>query len=179
MVLLPVYFIYMMEKDKYSLIVGVGNTLLTDDGVGIHILQRLKEEKSLKGNKFLDLGTSSMDIGYYINDNIAKMVIIDCIRSEDDEPGSLFKLRLEDLAAKKRQNFSLHQLKLIDSLKLVSIENDFPETIILGIVPKDIKTFSEGLSDEMISKFPLLYKRVLSLIIDFLGDDINQNVRTD
>jgi len=165
-----------MEEDRYNLIVGVGNTLLTDDGIGIHILQRLKEEENLKGNRFLDLGTSSMDIGYYINDNILKMVIIDCIKSEDDKPGTLFKMGLDDLAARKKENFSLHQLKLIDSLKLVSIGNDFPETIILGIVPKDIKTFSEGLSDEMISKFPLIYKKALSLIIDFLGDDISQTV---
>ena len=158
-----------MKEDKYNLIVGVGNTLLTDDGIGIHILQRLKEEESLKGSQFLDLGTSSMDIGYYINNNIAKMVIIDCIKSEEDAPGTLFKLGLDDLAAKKRQNFSLHQLKLIDSLKLVSIGSEFPETMVLGIVPKDTKTFSERLSGELMKKLPLIYGKIITLIIDFLG----------
>ena len=162
-----------MKEDRYNLIVGVGNTLLADDGIGIHLLRRLKEEKSLKGSEFLDLGTSSMDIGYYINNNIAKMIIIDSIRSEEDAPGTLFKLGLDDLAAKKKENFSLHQLKLIDSLKLVSIGSDFPEAMVLGIVPKDTKTISERLSSELIKKFPLIYDKVFTLIIDFLGEDIS------
>jgi hydrogenase maturation protease len=158
----------MIKKNKKNLIVGVGNILLTDDGIGIHLLRKLKEEESLKGNEFLDLGTSSMDIGYYLESNIARMVIIDCIKSEDNEPGTLFKLGLKDLVSKSRQNFSLHQLKLIDSLKLVSIENDFPETIILGIVPGDTKTFSDRPSKELNDRFPIIYKKVLELIKDFL-----------
>lgn len=158
----------MMEEKKQNLIVGIGNTLLTDDGIGIHILRKLKEEKCLKGNEFLDLGTSSMDIGYYLNNNISKMIMIDCIKSDADKPGTLFKLGLEDLVSKKKENFSLHQLKLIDSLKLVSIENDFPETIILGIVPKDTKTFSDKLSGELNDRFPIVYDKVLELVKDFL-----------
>ena len=66
-----------MKDKKQNLIVAFGNILLTDDGIGIHILRKLKDEESLKGNQFLDLGTSSMDIAYYLNDDIARMGIID------------------------------------------------------------------------------------------------------
>ena len=66
-----------MNDKKQNLIVGFGNILLTDDGIGIHIVNKLKEEESLKGNQFLDLGTSSMDIAYYLNNDITRMVIID------------------------------------------------------------------------------------------------------
>jgi hydrogenase maturation protease len=157
-----------MKDKKQNLIVAFGNILLTDDGVGIHILRKLEDEESLKGNQFLDLGTSSMDIAYYLNDDIARMVIIDCIKSDGDEPGALFRMELDDLVSKKRENFSLHQLKLIDSIKLVSIENDFPETMILGIVPKDTKTFSDKLSEELTGRLPIVYDKILDLIKDFL-----------
>ena len=157
-----------MKENKQNLIVGVGNILLTDDGVGIHILSKLEKEESLKGNQFLNLGTSSMDIAYYLNNDIARMVILDCIKSDGDEPGTLFKMGLDDFVLKKKENFSLHQLKLIDSLKLVSIENDFPETMVLGIVPKDIKTFSDSLSRELIDRLPFVYDKVFNLIKDFL-----------
>ena len=156
-----------MKDKKQNLIVGLGNVLLTDDGIGIHLINKLKEEECLKGNQFLDLGTSSMDIAYYLNDDIARMVIIDCIKS-DDEPGTLFKMGLDDLVSKKKENFSLHQLKFIDSIKLVSIENTFPETMILGIVPKDTKTFSDKLSKELIDRLPFVYDKILELIKDFL-----------
>jgi len=150
-----------MKDKKQNLIIGFGNILLTDDGIGIHILNKLKEEENLKENRFLDLGTSSMDIGYYLNDDIARMVIIDCIRSDYDEPGTLFRMGLDDLVSKKKENFSLHQLKLIDSIKLASM--------ILGIVPKDIKTFSDRLSNELIDKLPIVYDKILYLIKEFLG----------
>jgi hydrogenase maturation protease len=158
-----------MKDKKQNLIIGFGNILLTDDGIGIHILNKLKEEENLKENRFLDLGTSSMDIGYYLNDDIARMVIIDCIRSDYDEPGTLFRMGLDDLVSKKKENFSLHQLKLIDSIKLASIDSDFPDTMILGIVPKDIKTFSDRLSNELIDKLPIVYDKILYLIKEFLG----------
>lgn len=158
-----------MKDKKQNLIIGFGNILLTDDGIGIHILNKLKEEENLKENQFLDLGTSSMDIGYYLNDDIARVVIIDCIRSDYDEPGTLFKMGLDDLVSKKKENFSLHQLKLIDSIKLASIDSDFPDTLILGIVPKDIKTFSDRLSNELIDKLPIVYDKILYLIKEFLG----------
>lgn len=157
-----------MNDKKQNLIVGFGNILLTDDGIGIHIVNKLKEEESLKGNQFLDLGTSSMDIGYYLNNDIARMVIIDCIKSDDDEPGTLFKMGLDDLVSKKKENFSLHQIKLIDTIKLVSIENTFPETMILGIVPKDTKTFSDKLSKELTGRLTFIYDKILELIKDFL-----------
>lgn len=157
-----------MKDKKQNLIVAFGNILLTDDGIGIHILRKLKEEESLKENQFLDLGTSSMDIAYYLNDDIARMVIIDCIKSDGDEPGAIFRMGLDDLVSKKKENFSLHQLKLIDSIKLVSIENDFPETMILGIVPKDTKTFSDKLSKELAGRVPVVYDKILDLIKDFL-----------
>jgi len=158
-----------MKDKKQNLIIGFGNILLTDDGIGIHILNKLKGEENLKENQFLDLGTSSMDIGYYLNDDIARMVIIDCIRSDYDEPGTLFKMGLDDLVSKKKENFSLHQIKLIDSIKLASIDSDFPDTLILGIVPKDIKTFSDRLSNELIDKLPIVYDKILYLIKEFLG----------
>jgi hydrogenase maturation protease len=94
-----------MNNKNQNLIVGFGNILLTDDGIGIHIINKLKEEESLNGNQFLDLGTSSMDISYYLNDDISKMVIIDCIKSDDDEPGTLFKMGIDDLVSKKRKIF--------------------------------------------------------------------------
>ncbi len=157
-----------MKDKKQNLIIGFGNILLTDDGIGIHILNRLKKEENLKANQFLDLGTSSMDIGYYLNDDIARMVIIDCIKSDGDESGTLFKMGLDDLISKNKENFSLHQLKLIDSIKLVSIDIDFPETMVLGIVPKDTKTFSDSLSKELINKLPIVYDKILYLIKEFL-----------
>ena len=109
-----------------------------------------------------------MDIAYYLNKNTARMVIIDCMKSDGDEPGTLFKMGLDDLVSKKKENFSLHQLELIDSIKLISIENYFPETMVLGVVPKDTETLSDRLSKELIERLPVVYDKILDLIKEFL-----------
>ena len=156
-----------MTDNKHYLIIGVGNTLLSDDGIGIHIIKKMEEEAVLQDAEFLDMGTSSMELGYYINDSISKMVIIDSIRSEE-EPGTIFRFRPEDLVSRKKESYSLHQIKLIDTLKLVSLDKDFPDTIIIGIVPYDVKTFSEQLSARISGDFPDIYGRVLKVLMEFL-----------
>ena len=87
-----------MNTKKHDLIIGVGNTILSDDGIGIHIIRKLEEDNALDRVEYLDMGTSSMELGYYIDDNIRKMVIIDSINT-DEEPGTIFMLRPEDLAS--------------------------------------------------------------------------------
>jgi hydrogenase maturation protease len=114
------------------------------------------------------MGTSSMELGYYINDNIRKMVIIDSIKT-DEKPGSIFLLRPKDLVSKKRQDFSLHQLKLIDTLKLISLDRDFPDTVIVGIAPYDVETFSDQLSPVLEADFEGIYNKVIKVINRFLG----------
>ena len=155
-----------MDKN-YNIIAGVGNILLSDDGIGIHLLRKLKRENIFRDVEFLDMGTSSMDFGYYINDRVKKIVIMDSIKS-DIEPGSIYKMGLDDLVSRKKENFSLHQLELIDTLKLVSLDKDFPETMIIGIVPADVKTLSEKLSIKIGNKFLEIYKNTYELINEFL-----------
>ena len=156
-----------MNKEKHDLIIGVGNILLSDDGIGIHIIRKMEEDNVIDHAEYLDMGTSSMELGYYIDDNIRKMVIIDSIKTEE-KPGTIFLLRPEDLVSKKRQDFSLHQLKLIDTLKLISLDRDFPDTIIVGIAPYDIKTFSDKLSPVLEDNYKSVYNNVVKIIRDFL-----------
>jgi hydrogenase maturation protease len=95
------------------------------------------------------------------------MVIIDSIKT-NEKPGTIFMLRPEDLVSKKRQDFSLHQLKLIDTLKLISLDRDFPDTIIVGIAPYDVKTFSDKLSPELEADFNNIYNKALKVIKEYL-----------
>jgi hydrogenase maturation protease len=156
-----------MKNKKHDLLVGVGNILLTDDGIGVHIIRHMEEKDPFGNAEYLDMGTSSMDLGYYIDDNIRKMVIVDSIKA-DEKPGTLFRMAPGDLVSKRDQSYSLHQLKLVDTLKLATIDTEFPETIIIGIVPHDVSTVSENLSSEMKKIFPEVYGRVVKAIKGFL-----------
>ncbi|MBN1298976.1 MAG: hydrogenase maturation protease [Actinobacteria bacterium] len=167
-----------------KLIIGAGNILLSDEGIGLHVLKELqrlissdagpaeetkKEFYFLKHTGFVDIGTSSIDIGLYLADNIKKMVIIDCIKAEGYEPGTVFKLGIEDLRKRQSENFSLHQLELVDSLKVISITETLPEILIFGIVPAQTEIFSLELSETLKQRFPLIIDKILKEINIFFS----------
>jgi hydrogenase maturation protease len=141
--------------------------LLSDEGIGIHIVNRLKEQGSFKDTEFVDIGTSTLDIGSFLSDSLQKIVIVDCIKTAEYKDGTVFKLTLDDLRARQLNKFSLHQMELVDSLKLLSIANNLPPVIIIGVVPHNISTFSIELSAEIEAVFPAIVEKITKVIEDF------------
>ena len=154
------------ENIKY-LIIGAGNLLLSDEGMGIHIVNKLQQQESFKDTEFVDIGTSTLDIGSFLSDDLQKIVIVDCINTAEYKEGTVFKLTLDDLRARQLNKFSLHQMELVDSLKLLSIANNLPPVIIIGVVPHNISTFSINLSQEIESVFPEIVEKITKVIEDF------------
>jgi hydrogenase maturation protease len=150
------------------LIIGAGNILLSDEGIGIHILELLKKEDKIQKAGYIDIGTSSLDIGLHLGPGIKKIVIIDCIKVEGFAPGTVFRLSVEDLRKRQQENFSLHQFELVDSLKLLSLVDDLPETMILGITPGNIETYSLALSPDLEKGLPDILEKVRREINNFL-----------
>lgn len=151
------------------LIVGAGNILLSDEGIGIHVIKDLEKEKTFKDTVFADLGTSSLDISSYFNRDVEKLAVIDCIKSHDNSPGTVLKLTIDDLRKRQVNNFSLHQIELVDSLKLNSLDFKVPDTLILGIVPHDTETFSTELSGKMKLIYPGILEKIRKELIIFLN----------
>ena len=154
------------ENIKY-LVIGAGNLLLSDEGMGIHIINKLKEQESFNETEFVDIGTSTLDIGSFLSDDLQKIVIVDCIKTAEYKEGTVFKLTLDDLRVRQLNKFSLHQMELIDSLKLLSIANNLPPVIIIGVVPYNISTFSINLSQEIENIFPAIIEKITKVIADF------------
>ena len=153
---------------KKIVIIGLGNILLSDEGIGVHIINSLKELNSFPSAEYLDLGTSSYELINFINKDDQKIVIIDCLKSNGGKPGDVIKLSFFDLISDPNYKFSLHQMKLIDSLKLISIENDLPEILIIGIIPYDVESYSTQLSKMLTKEFSNIIIKVRKIISDFI-----------
>jgi hydrogenase maturation protease len=141
--------------------------LLSDEGMGIHIVNRLQQQENFKDTEFVDIGTSTLDIGSFLSDGLQKIAIVDCIRTSEYKEGTVFKLTLDDLRAIQLNKFSLHQMELVDCLKILSIAGDLPPVIIIGVVPYNISTFSMHLSQEIENVFPEIVEKITKIIEDF------------
>ena len=161
-----------MKSSIKRLIIGTGNLLLSDEGVGIHIIRELqrqqtKDEEFFHNTEFVDIGTSSFDIISYINNGVTKVVLIDCMKADGYLPGTIFKLTPDDLRKRQKEKYSLHQMELVDTLRMISIIEKLPDILILGIVPEDINKFSTKLSDSIAEKFPVILSKIKKEIVDF------------
>lgn len=135
-------------------VIGVGNVLMGDEGVGIAVVKELRR-MGLKD--VYDCGTMGLDVVNVMLD-YDKVVVVDAVRGFG-RPGEVFKLKLEDL------NFegtlvSLHDINLINALKFASNVFDLPEIVIVGI---EIERIGEGmeLSEEVRKAIPKAVELVL------------------
>ncbi len=151
-----------MEK---NLIVGFGNILLCDEGVGITVVKELENRNRINESIYYDMGTSSHELPNYFSRNTEKVFIIDSIRAAAYKPGTVFKLSPWDLKIKKHYKLSLHQISLIESLSLLALNKRIPEIIFVGIVPADIETRSMELSDELTVQISAIIDKVESIIV--------------
>ena len=147
------------ENQMKTLILGIGNPILTDDGAGIKIAQRLKIEKpGLEVIETSEVGLALLELitGY------DKVIIIDSIKTENGKPGELYKLKLADL--KPSGYFpSSHGIDIATAVELGQrVGYKMPEHISLYAVEvKDNSTFSEDCTQEIEKKIPVIAKRIM------------------
>lgn len=142
-----------------TLILGIGNPILTDDGVGIKIAQRLKEENTkLKVIETSEAGIALLDLvmGY------DKLVIIDSIKIEKGKPGDLYKLELEDLKPSKDFSSS-HGIGIATAFELGQrLGYRMPKFVsIYAVGIKDNTTFGEKCTEEVEQRIPFIVKQIV------------------
>ena len=104
------------EEKMSTLVLGVGNPILTDDGIGIKIAQRLKEERpDLEVIETSEAAMAILDLVAVADCD--KLIIVDSIKTEQGEVGELYKFELEDL--KPAKDFpSSHGISIATALEL-------------------------------------------------------------
>jgi len=146
-------------KDKTKvLILGVGNILLKDEGIGSYVVEKLKDEELPIKVKLIDAGTQILDT-LLSQEAVEKLIIVDALRAEGI-PGAIYKFKPEDIKEETGLKLSLHQATVIEALKILEFQNRLPrETVIFGIEPKSIEWGLEP-TDELKAKTPELIKLI-------------------
>jgi hydrogenase maturation protease len=121
-------------------VLGVGNILLTDEGIGVRAIEELGRRYQLPPEvELIDGGTSAMELlDDLANCNI--LIIADCVRA-GNPPGTLIRLQDEEIPALFRTKLSPHQVGLPDVLATLLITHEAPEhTVLFGVEPESLAT---------------------------------------
>jgi hydrogenase maturation protease len=148
---------------KKTTVLGVGNLLLSDEGVGVHVVKRLMQMALPPGVGVIDGGVSGLGLVGVVA-GTDRLIIIDAVKG-GGPPGSIYRFEIEDLAQYPcTSQMSVHEIGVRDVLRLSGLVGQAPKTTIIGLEPKSMEMGME-LTPEIQAKVP----RVIELIFDELN----------
>lgn len=144
-----------------TLVLGFGNPILSDDGVGIKVAHEVVNQ--LNNPQVTVAETSAA--GLSLLDSIVgydKVIIIDAIQTEKGEAGQIYRMGTADFSLTKHFS-SPHQINLATALELGKMLNlAMPREItVFAVEAEDITSFSEECTPEVEKAIPGVVKMVL------------------
>ena len=138
-----------------TLVLGLGNLLLGDEGVGVHVAQALMAEGSPEGVVVLDTGTAVLEALPEL-EAAERVIVIDAVKG-GKAPGTLYRMPFEAFA-KKPVIASMHGFDL-DRVLALTERRQPPEVLVLGVEPATME-YSLELSREIAAILPSFIERV-------------------
>lgn len=138
-------------------VLGIGNLLLKDEGIGIHVIEALKKEALPDNVELVDGAASGFDL-LPIIEACDKLIVIDAIKTSE-QPGVIYQFDPQEIDIERNINVSLHDVDFFHVLEYARKFKRIPEIQMIGIVPQDIELSLE-LSAILQSKIP----KIVSLV---------------
>lgn len=125
---------------KRTLILGVGNILLQDEGIGVRVLEQLQQRYSFPDEvQLLDGGTMGLDLINYLED-LDYLLVLDAV-DHAHPPGAILRLENDEIPALLQHKMSPHQIGLSDILSVARLRDMMPSHVVLiGIQPASVQT---------------------------------------
>ena len=125
------------NRTRKVIILGMGNLLLKDEGIGVHIAQALQEAPS-PANVEMEVIDGGTLPDVFPLDGVDKLVVVDAVKG-GSEPGAIYRFRPKDIRLENGIPTSLHQINLLENLWLMERFSHKPDdVVIIGIEPENM-----------------------------------------
>lgn len=145
---------------KDYIVIGIGNTLMRDDGVGVYAVRYIRD-KVPREVTTVEGAVYSVDLISYM-EGYGKAIFIDGIDAEE-EPGAIFRFSPEDLKSGSNP-VSVHELGPLDLIRDAKLLDQCPEEVVIFAVQVKELGLGEGLSPEVERVLPKLAELVMKEI---------------
>jgi hydrogenase maturation protease len=144
-----------------TIVLGVGNPILQDDGVGLHVIEALRNQVKSPNVTVETASTGGMNLLDMIR-GYEKVILIDAVKRQDSPPGEVKRFELSDLHSVHSSN--PHDVSLSEALQLAKQIGETPlpsDIILIGITVHNTYEFGEQLSSTVASAIPTAVSFVL------------------
>ncbi len=150
----------MISYEKSVLVLGIGNLVMCDDGVGVRVVQELQRRHRFTENvKVVDGGTLGLDLLPMLED-VTHLILVDAVET-GEKPGTVIKLTGEELPIALETKLSPHQMGLKDLLAVSELMGHVPrEMVLIGVQPGSIEMGAE-MTPEVDAKLDQMIANVL------------------
>ena len=151
------------DYDNSIVVLGVGNILLTDEGLGVHVVKELKENYNFTPEiSLIDGGTMGMELLTYMR-GMKRILLIDAING-GEAPGTVYEFPHRELEQYFTEHISVHEVGMQDILRIRAIqENPLEDAIVIGVEPESLEIGFEP-SAAVQQALPEVKDRVLSVL---------------
>jgi hydrogenase maturation protease len=140
-------------------ILGVGNLLLSDEGVGVHVANKLMEMDLPAGVEVIEGGTDGFRLMNVVTE-ADRLIVVDAVKGESP-PGSIYRFDIKDAPSSPDVfKTSVHQIGILEVVHLSELIGQTPETTVIGVEPGSLEMGME-LSPEVQEKIPKIIELIL------------------
>jgi len=144
-------------------VLGMGNLLLKDEGIGVHVAHAMQEMPSPDNMSLEVVDGGTLPDAPLSFEDVDKLIVVDAVQA-GGEPGAIYRFHSEDIKTEDRVLTSLHQMSLLQNLWLMERFSQKPkDVVIIGIEPEDMNWGLE-LSAKLKQRIPQIIKVVLEEI---------------
>ncbi len=130
-----------MDALPKIIVLGIGNILMSDEGVGVRVVEKLLAEYGFPPNvEIYDGGTTGLHGLMPLIEEADHLVVIDAVNGPG-EPGSIYRYTLDDFKLSMPKKLSSHDIGFIECITIAELNGRLPESVvIIGIKPEDFTT---------------------------------------
>ncbi|MCF1426648.1 MAG: HyaD/HybD family hydrogenase maturation endopeptidase [Shewanella sp.] len=158
------------------LLLGIGNVLYADEGVGVHFVNYISEKYQFSHHEhqleLLDGGTLAQGLTPILA-RYDYLIVVDTVNANDVEPGEVYFFDFDKAPPEIDWQGSAHEVEMLQTLCMMEMLGDRPKTFVLGVTPTVLEPMYLGLTERVNAAVPVMEK-VLLKHLDELGFTASQ-----
>ncbi|MCF6245136.1 MAG: HyaD/HybD family hydrogenase maturation endopeptidase [Sulfurovum sp.] len=145
-------------------IIGIGNVLQKDDGLGVYAATYLNENYTFSQEvQLINGGVEGIHLLNVLEEN-DHVVVLDCLQL-NDAPASIYAIPAQEISGYGLNNGGAHEIGILQCMDMMELQGkEVPQAIVIGIVPGEV-TFEFGLSPEIVDGF----EGYISVVLQYLA----------
>ena len=152
------------DDQRKTVVLGLGNLLLTDEGVGVHVINKMMEMDFPPEVELVEGGVDGLRLMSVVV-GTDRLIVVDAVKG-GGSPGSIYRFGPEDIVSHTdTSKMSVHQIGILEVIRLSGLLGKLPKTTIIGVEPKSVEVGMD-LTPEIQSKVP----RIIELVSNELKD---------